>query len=265
MKKLLITTVVLIIAISFCTLVKGADDARLNPSDAAVLNAARVYPYMQHMIYTIYCKPDRFVTIELQPGEKFMYIGGADTVRWIIDPILLGSGRSEQWHVNVKPIIDDRTLSTNFMIGTNLHVYHIEAFVSPQNFTPIICWNYPQEESAALLLAQQQQQQEENNHILLGVSLSEVNFDYYLYGKMLNSKPSFSWTPQLVFDDGKKTYIKMPLEMDSKEAPVLFVKDEGKLAIVNYRVKNSYFIVDRLIDEAEMRNGKEVIRIIRKK
>ncbi len=264
MKKSL-ALVVFIIVICFCTTGISADDTRLNITDAAVQNAAHVYPYMQHTIYTIYCRPDRFVSIELQPGEKFIYTGGADTVRWIIDPILLGSGNMEQWHVNVKPITDDKTLSTNFMIGTNLHVYHIEAYVSAQNYTPIICWNYPREESAALLLAQQQQQQKEENSILLGVSLSEVNFNYKIYGKLSNSKPSYNWTPELIFDDGKKTYIKMPEEMDSREAPVLFVKDEEKLAIVNYRVKNSYFIVDRLMDKAEMRNGKEVVRIIRKK
>ena len=75
----------------------------------------------------------------------------------------------------------------------------------------------------------------------------------------------YLWTPVAVYNDGLKTYIEMPETMKSSEAPVLYVKNSGKLLMVNYRLKGNMFIVDRLFDEAEMRNGKEVIRIIRKK
>ncbi|MGE5604379.1 MAG: TrbG/VirB9 family P-type conjugative transfer protein [Bacteroidota bacterium] len=244
----------------------AANDGKLDISDTLTKNSAHVYPYIQHMVYTVYCRVDRIVDVELQVGEKFLYIGGADTTRWVIDPVLLGSGVNEQWHINVKPNVDDKSLSTNFLIGTNLHVYHIEAFVSPQNFTPIICWTYPQEERLAAIRAQQEQKEKESDNILLDVSLADVNFNYQIYGKSLSGKPSYSWTPQIVFDDGTKTYMKMPKEMGSTETPVLFVKDDGQLTLVNYRVQHSYFIVDRVFNEAEMRNGKtEIVRIVRKK
>jgi P-type conjugative transfer protein TrbG len=262
-KKFLFLGLVVLIILSSGVSVFGAGEAKLSSADALELNSARIYPYVQRMLYVVYCRLDRMVDIELQAGEKFLYVGGADTTRWIVDPVLLANN---QWHVNIKPLIDDPKLSTNFLIGTDRHVYHLEAVVAPQSFTPIVCWTYPQEERLAALQVQQQAQKQEEDNILLGVSLAEVNFNYQISGKLSASRPAYSWTPQLVFDDGKKTYIKMPPEMDSHEAPVLFIKDDGQLAIVNYRMKNGYFIVDRLMDEAELRSGKkDLVRIIRKK
>ena len=68
----------------------------------------------------------------------------------------------------------------------------------------------------------------------------------------------------MVFDDGQKTYIQMPDTMASGDAPTLFIKEQNKLELVNYRVLKNYYIVDRLFDNAEMRNGQEVVRIKRK-
>ena len=69
----------------------------------------------------------------------------------------------------------------------------------------------------------------------------------------------------MVFDDGTKTYIQMSGHMSSGEAPALFVKSDEGLALVNYRVKGDYYIVDRLFQKAEMRNGlKETVVISRK-
>ena len=65
----------------------------------------------------------------------------------------------------------------------------------------------------------------------------------------------------MVFDDGSKTYIKMPETMKSGDAPALFVKENNTLVLVNYRVKISYYIVDRLFEEVEMRNGKQLVKI----
>ena len=42
--------------------------------------------------------------------------------------------------------------------------------------------------------------------------------------------------------------------------PSLYIKDGNKLLLVNYRVKGSYLIVDRLFTEAELRiDNKKVI------
>jgi type IV secretion system protein VirB9 len=68
----------------------------------------------------------------------------------------------------------------------------------------------------------------------------------------------------MVFDDGLKTYIQMADGMKAGEAPALFIKDDGQVNLVNYRVKDNYYVVDRIFNQAELRNGvKETVVITR--
>jgi type IV secretion system protein TrbG len=56
-----------------------------------------------------------------------------------------------------------------------------------------------------------------------------------------------------VFDDGKKTYIQISQAAKNREAPVLVViGSDGKEEMVNYRVKDDMYIVDRLFEKAEL-------------
>ena len=59
--------------------------------------------------------------------------------------------------------------------------------------------------------------------------------------------------PIRVFDDGSKTYIRMPSGVQHREAPVFVVLNaKGKGEMVNYRVKDQTYIVDRLFTRAEL-------------
>jgi len=55
--------------------------------------------------------------------------------------------------------------------------------------------------------------------------------------------------------------------MLTREAPALFVlSSTNETQLVNYRVKNDYYIVDRLADRIELRIGQkdqEIVRITR--
>ena len=58
-----------------------------------------------------------------------------------------------------------------------------------------------------------------------------------------------------VMDDGAKTYIQMPIETIHRELPVLVVKGPNGSEMVNYRVKDNMYIVDRLFDRAALLLG----------
>jgi type IV secretion system protein VirB9 len=72
---------------------------------------------------------------------------------------------------------------------------------------------------------------------------------------------------QRVFDDGAKVYIQFPSGLAQSEAPPLFViGPDAKPALVNYRVRGTTYIVDRLFAAAELRLGtapQRVVRIVR--
>ncbi|HOJ78465.1 MAG TPA: P-type conjugative transfer protein TrbG [Bacillota bacterium] len=234
----------------------------LDLPDAMTKQADFVFSYAPNQIYKVYCQEGRLTDIQLQPGEEILFVGGGDTVRWMVDQAQSGSGDQVQWHVYVKPL--KAGLKTNMVINTDKHSYHL-SLEATDWFTPIVNWAYPHEERAAFLRKQQEEEKIAKETIVLGED-SIVNFEpeNLNFKYRISSKKKYSWTPELVFDDGIKTYIKMPKTMFSGEAPALFIKEGKSLLLVNYRVKNNYYIIDRIFQHGELRCGKEVVKIYRK-
>jgi hypothetical protein len=68
------------------------------------------------------------------------------------------------------------------------------------------------------------------------------------------------WTPTEAWDDGHKTYIRLPRGVLHMEYPTVFEKSNY---IVNYRVSENVMILDKLISDVTLRlNGKRV-RVIK--
>ena len=79
------------------------------------------------------------------------------------------------------------------------------------------------------------------------ITVEKMNFNYTIRGGDEHIRPV------RVFDDGAKTYIQMPPELQHREAPVLLVVgNDGKGEMTNYRVKDQTYIVDRLFDRANL-------------
>lgn len=74
------------------------------------------------------------------------------------------------------------------------------------------------------------------------------------------------FTPKQVFDDGLKTYLVMPTNL--QEMPVIYIIDDEdtkeNLQLVNYRTKGRYIIIDRLFNEAKLVLGKKEVSITKK-
>lgn len=59
--------------------------------------------------------------------------------------------------------------------------------------------------------------------------------------------------PVRIFDDGKKAYIQISEAAKNSEALVLVViGPDGKQEMVNYRVKDDMYIVDRVFEKAQL-------------
>jgi type IV secretion system protein VirB9 len=79
------------------------------------------------------------------------------------------------------------------------------------------------------------------------VAVGNLCFDYAVKGGDENLRPV------RVFDDGAKTYIQMPLGVQNRQAPALVILgQDGKGELVNYRVKDQLYVVDRLFDHAQL-------------
>lgn len=210
-------------------------------------NSTMVFAYTPSQLFKIYCRTGYLTDLEFKKGEKVTFVGGGDTSAWGLN----SSDVDGTPHIYIKPVV--ATSATNIIVNTTKHSYHILLNTSDW-YNPMVRWSYGAEEMNDNLL--QQKKDEKTVTGMLNVSnAAQLNFDYEISGDSDNK-------PTMVFDDGSKTYIKF--KNMTQKMPVLFTKGKGKkeVSLVNYKVKDNYFIVDRIFSEAQLRiSDKEIITI----
>jgi type IV secretion system protein VirB9 len=235
--------------------------ARIQPVRNGFINAVQVYPYSAGALYQAYTAPGEITDIALQEGEQLVGTGpvaAGDTVRWIIGDTESGAGATKKVHILVKPTRPD--LMTNLVINTDRRTYLLELRSTEKTYMASVSWQYPEDQLIAL--HQQNQAAEAAAPIASGVDLAAINFRYAIEG----DNPA--WRPLRAFDDGQKVFIEFPSGIRQGEMPPLFViGPAGGSELVNYRVRQNYYIVDRLFAAAELRLGdkdsERRVRIVR--
>ena len=235
--------------------VNAADrQALVEPSRDGYVNAMQVYPFTPGALYKLYAAPQKVSDIALQPGETLIAISAGDTVRWVVGDTTSGAGTEKQVHILAKPFASG--LKTNLVITTDRRSYHLELESTDHTYMAALSWTYPTDELIAL--KKQNDEVKAAMPVDTGVSLNSLNFDYTITGN------SPSWKPLRAFDDGRHVYIEFPATLDRGEAPPLFVVGEGgSTGLVNYRVRDNYYVVDQLFSAAELRLGKDKQQIVR--
>lgn len=237
----------------------GRRDALVEPTLDGFVNAIQVYPYTEGALYRLYASPGQVSDIALEPGETLVSVSAGDTVRWVVGDTISGAGETARAHVLVKPM--KAGLVTNLMIATDRRTYHLELESAEAGYMAALSWRYPAGELARLVSRNTAALKQEAISIERGISLDGLNFEYRLTGD------SPDWKPVRVFDDGRQVFIQMPRAIAATDLPPLFLLNEaGDAELVNYRVRGSFYIVDRLFRAAELRLGETpqtVVRILR--
>ena len=238
--------------------------ARDWPTPSAYVNSALYYDFEPGRLYTIHASPRFLTTIQLKPGEKLISKAAGDTVRWVLGETQAGSGEAAQVTIFVKPIRPD--LRTNIVLTTDQRTYLIDAASSATRaYTSVLSWNYPQDQARELAAERQRAAQADlartASSVQDGVPIERLNFGYAI--TPIKSRPP-PWQPVRVFDDGAKTYVEFPADLATSQAPPLFLLGaDGQAELVNYRLRGRYYVVDRLIDAAELRLGDKRQTIVR--
>lgn len=224
--------------------------ARVQPVRNGFINSMQVYPFVEGALYQVYAAPGQVTDIALQPGEQLVGTGpvaAGDTVRWIIGDTESGAAGGKQVHILVKPTRAD--LTTNLVINTNLRTYHMELRSTEKTYMASVSWQYPQDQLIAL--RRQNADAQAVQPVATGIDLTKVNFRYEVTGDRA------PWRPLRAFDDGQQVFIEFPRGIAQGEMPPLFVVGpQGDTSeLVNYRVRGTYMIVDRLFAAAELRFG----------
>ncbi len=215
--------------------------ARVQPVRNGFINAVQVFPFTGGALYH-----------EQLTGSGPVAAG--DTVRWIIGDTESGTGAAKKTHILVKPTRPD--LVTNLVINTDRRTYFLELRSTEKTYMASVSWQYPEDQLIAL--RRQNAAAVTAAPIDAGIDVSKLRFRYAITG---DNPP---WRPLSAFDDGSKVYIEMPRGIAQGEAPPLFViGPEGDGQLVNYRVRQNYYIVDRLFGAAELRLGGEHQQTVR--
>ncbi len=199
------------------------------------------------------CRPLRVCVLQLEQGETIIDPPRCgDTAQWEISPSKPDTRRPP--HIYIKPL--DSGLTTDLIIVTDRRTYVIALKSRNDSYTPLVSFRYPENEERAWAkaLADQarlEEQNKQNNRFRSGsmsFNAEDLDFNYSIDGDA-------KWRPLRVFNNGVKTYLKMPKIMKMYEAPVLLTINDGKEAIVNYRLHDDLFIVDQLFDSAVLLSG----------
>ncbi len=213
----------------------------------------------------ITCAPLHLCVVQLEQGEIINNIELGDSADWMVSTALVGTKTEGSYQVAVKPKLYD--IATDMVITTNKRTYNIGLLSQKGQTTHVANFYYPEETLNTInqQLSSQQDQAISSETISSATltNLNHLNFDYILKGDKT------SWEPTRVFDDGSKTFIQMPAISEALNLPVLYILRNKQLALVNYRYKKPYYIIDGLFRKAYLISGKgsdEVrIEIVNKK
>jgi type IV secretion system protein VirB9 len=231
----------------------------IRPQDFS--HAAMIYNYHPDWVYEVYTQPLRVTNITLQPGERAVeapFI--SDSERWI-----LGAGVSYQngiptQHIYVKP--EKQSQEASLIINTDRRVYHIILRSFRDVHMPIVRWRYAPGIPNNFISTVSQGTGASNieaNDSFVGIDPRFLSFNYRItYSRF--RRPV--WLPELVFDDGSKTYITFPNLVLQRELPAVF---ENRNDIINYRVNGNLIIIDKLIEQITIRIERTEITITKKR
>ncbi len=233
--------------------VQAAVQAYQQNGAAPVIHGGRtLYPYGIGQTPTLECAPLHVTDLTLKPGETVLDIATGDSERWLISVGGSGDPRNPTPHVLIKP--KDAPLATNLIIMTNERTYQLNATARRgSRYTLAAGFYFPRELLAASAQAKRQAadpQPAAARSLIADLGERELNLNYDIHG------PDVPYKPLRCFDDGTHTYLQMPAGMKAAAAPALLVATpSGDNALVNYRIAGSYYIIDRLFDQAVLLAG----------
>jgi len=218
-------------------------------------HAAVVYDYNQDWVYEVYAQPLRVCDISLQPGENVLeppFV--SDSERWIIGAGISHENGIPVQHIYIKP--NSANLSASLIINTDRRVYRIILRSFASVHMPVIRWRYISSLPNNYYSPGRPAEGGSNDG---GVDPRFLSFNYRITYSLFQ-KPY--WLPELVFDDGSKTYVQFPRLVLQRELPVVL---ENRNDILNYRVAGSLIVIDKLIENITIKIGRTQITISKKR
>lgn len=207
---------------------------------------------LDHRIHVITYQPDEVYkftghyryqsSIEFGQGEEIRTISMGDSTAWMLNP----TGNL----LFLKPVENDAT--TNMTIITNMRTYLFELHaketddISDKNLVFTMRFIYPDSDSVETV-----------QHVTDSVPTPDLEDDRNKYNFNYTIAGSDEVAPIRIFDDGEFTYFQF--RDKNADVPAFFLVDKkGNEAIINYRTRGDYIVVERVAGRFTLRHGLEV-------
>lgn len=208
---------------------------------------------IDHRVRTVMYQPDEVYkytghyryqsSIEFGEGEEIKTISMGDSTAWMLNP----SGN----RLFLKPLEQDAT--TNMTLITDKHVYLFELHaretdnINDDNMVFIMRFIYPDSNSAQTV-----------THLLDSVPKPDLENDADKYNFNYTISGTDEIAPIRIFDDGEFTFFEF--RDKNAEVPAFFwVDDDGNEALINYRTRGDYIVVERVTKRFTLRHGPAIV------
>lgn len=243
-----------------------ADYQRTGRARVVQAGTYSMVPY-GHIQPTVRCAPLRVCTIELQKGERVLDSALPDPERWVVD---FAAGPDSTPLVVIKPVALPNAcdLTTNLVVTTTRRIYQFtldsppcpgqEESTNPElPYQTHLKFYYPDDAlvtrhaSAAGARAQGSDASSGAFASSIGessaaMSVSDLGDLHFAYQVVPDRR--FPWTPDVVFDNGRQTCVRLPPEAYHSDLAVLYeLNAQGGYELVQYAVRDGCMLTDRVM------------------
>ena len=221
-----------------------------------------IFDYDENFQFPVFTKKLSMTTIILNNDEVMttdnVYL--SDSKSWEVTGDVWNNDEGEKQLIMIKPLLDN--LETDMLVVTSKRLYKFILYSTKTDYQPMVKFRYPTERKFIT------SKTKKNNPLSLNtnygqIDMDKVSFNYVIHVPVFQKK--VDWTPELVYDDGAFTYIRLPEIVLQKEYPVFY---EGNNDIVNYEIhptQHNLIIINKLIEKVTLKVGKQKITIKKKK
>lgn len=227
----------------------GAANATSDSHSLPVDYRVRVIPYQSDQVFKFDGHYRYQSAIEFEKDEEIKTISMGDSTAWMINP----SGS----RLFLKPVEQDAT--TNMTLITNKRVYLFElraleaSDINDPNMMFIMRFIYNDKNEGI------------GSHSYLD-SVPEPDFEGEpgKYNANYTISGSDDIAPLRIFDDGEFTYFQFADK--NAEVPAFYwVGDDNSEAMINYRTRGDYIVVERVSARFTLRHGNDVVCVFNEK
>ena len=200
--------------------------------------------------------------LQFEPGEEILSYTMGDSERWLVSEVLYAAPGDTTPHMSIRPT--ENGLNTNMVIYTTKRTYSLVLEATKETQTNLFGFYYPYQgfvKHAKKMPAKNKMRQNQSS----GNSAkhparknqTNINVDEIQFNWAWDGNDNLPWYPEVVFDDGEKTFIGLDSKkVKASELPVFFVLGESEEnEIVNYRYRAPYIIVDHIFENGVLLRG----------